>query len=490
MLDIRNVSFVVGVTLLFVAAMMLLPLGISYIYHESDIAAFGWSLLVTAIGGGALVLVRHKSTEFGFRDGFAIVTFGWIGMALFGALPFYISGSIPSFSDAFFESMSGFTTTGATVITSIETMSHSILFWRSLTQWIGGMGIILLSLAILPLLGVGGMQLYRAEVPGPTKDKLTPRIKDTAAILWMVYVTVTVAEIVLLWFGGMSLFESACHAFATVATGGFSTRDASILAYESIYIHYVIILFMFIAGINFSLHYRLVLKGKINQYWRSWEFRIYLLIIIMFTAIMAAILFYDHTLYQTGSIGSRFENIFRDSIFQVVAIITTTGFVSADWEKWGYLAQILFVALMLVGGMAGSTGGGPKVIRVQVMIKAAFLELKRLIHPRAVLPLRIGDTKIEDQVVRNILVFIVTFALILGISTVILSLYGFDLVTSFGASIASLSNIGPGLGAVGATDNYSSLPTAIKWWLSFLMMLGRLELFTVLVLFSKYFWIK
>ncbi len=491
MLDLRNVGFVVGITLLFVAMMMLLPLGVSYLYDDGDRSALGWSILITVVVGGSLSLLRRKEYDFGLRDGFAVVTFGWIGMAIVGALPFYISGVIPSITDSFFESMSGFTTTGATVVTSIETMPHGILFWRCLTHWIGGMGIILLSLAILPLLGVGGLQLFKAEVPGPTKDKLTPKIKDTAAILWMVYVTITIAEIILLMFGGMNLFEASCHSFATVATGGFSTRDASIMAFDSRYIQYVITLFMFLAGVNFALHYRLVLKGKIDQYWQSWEFRVYLFITLSFTAVMVVILLYDNVcVFECPNSFNCVERACRDSLFQVIAIITTTGFVSADWEQWGFFAQTLFIALMLVGGMAGSTGGGPKVVRVQVMFKAFFLELKRLIHPRAVLPLRIGKNLIDDDIVRNILAFIVAFILILCISTVLLTLMGLDLVTSFGAAIASLSNIGPGLGDVGATDNYSTLPSMVKWLLSFLMMLGRLELFTVLVMFSKYFWIK
>ncbi|MDP8228466.1 MAG: potassium transporter TrkG [Candidatus Electryoneaceae bacterium] len=489
MIDLRNVGFLVGVTLLFVAVMMLLPLCVSLCYGDGDTAAIGWSAVTTALIATILLLFRKKEADIGFRDGFAVVTFGWTAMALLGALPFYWSGAIPSFTDAFFESMSGFTTTGSSILGSqipIESMPHGILFWRSLTHWIGGMGIILLSLAILPLLGIGGMQLFRAEVPGPTKDKLTPRIKDTAKILWMVYLLLSVVEMLLLWLGEMDLFEAACHTFGTMATCGFSTRDASIAAFNSRYIQYVIIFFMFMAGVNFSLHYRLM-RGKTDQYWSSVEFRAYLSIIMIFTTAMIII-------HLTGSVDrAPLEKVFRDSLFQVVSILTTTGYGSADWEAWGGFAQTLFVLLMFIGGMAGSTGGGTKVIRIQVMISTIRTELTRLIHPQAVLPVRIGSrikkrVKIDDSVVRNILIFLMAFALILALSTVLLALMGLVLVTAFGAAIASLSNIGPGLGDVGATDNYSAMPVAVKWLLAFLMMLGRLEVFTVLVLFSRSFW--
>ncbi len=482
--DFRNIGFIVGVLLLFLAAMMLLPLGVSLYYRDGDTMALLWSLLITAVVGGGLTMLRRKSKDIGLREGFAIVTFGWAGAALLGALPFYISGAIPSFTDCLFESMSGFTTTGASILGThnpIEALPHGILFWRSLTHWLGGMGIILLSLAVLPMLGVGGMQLFRAEVPGPTKDKLTPRIKDTAKILWLVYFGISVLEMLLLWVGGMDWFDSACHTFGTMATGGFSTRSESIAAFNSRYFEYVITIFMFIAGTNCALHYRFLFKGQIDRYWSSREFRFYLFLIVLFTALMMG--------YNLGSRPETgFETSFRESIFQVVAILTTTGYGSADWEAWGAFPQVLLVLLMVIGGMAGSTGGGVKVVRMQVLLAQVRIELRRLIHPQAVLPMRIGQMVIDEGIVRNVMAFLLAFGLLLGGGTAILTLLDIDLVTAFGAAIASLSNIGPGLGNVGPTDNYGWMPAIAKWVLLSLMMLGRLEVFTALVLFSRHFW--
>jgi len=474
----------VGVMLLFIAAMMLLPLGVSLYYQDGDTLALVWSILITAAMGTGLMLLRRRGRDIGLREGFAVVTFAWASAALSGSLPFVISGAIPTFTDAFFESMSGFTTTGASILgphNMIESLPHGILFWRSLTHWLGGMGIILLSLAVLPMLGVGGMQLFRAEMPGPTKDKLTPRLRDTAEILWLVYFGFTVLEILLLCIGGMSLFESACNTFGTMATGGFSTRSDSIGAYNSRYFEYVITVFMFLAGTNFALHYRFIHYRQPKRYIRNPEFRFYLMLVVIFTTL---VIFYR----LATNCGENFETCFRHVIFQVVSILTTTGFGSADWEAWGAFPQVIMVILMYIGGMAGSTGGGVKVIRIQILVAQARLELRRLIHPHAVIPLKIGQKLVDDGIVRNVMIFLLVFAAILVVSTSVLSLMGIDMVTAFGASIASLSNIGPGLGGVGASDNYGWLPSAAKWLLVWLMMLGRLEVFTVLVMFSRHFW--
>jgi len=473
----------VGVILLFVAAMMALPLLISLYYREGDTPALMWSIIITVVVGVVLFIQGRKSRDLSLRDGFAVVTFGWLAMGFAGALPFFLSGAIPTFTDCMFESMSGFTTTGASILGSsvtIESLPHGVLFWRSLTQWIGGMGIILLSLAILPLLGVGGMQLYRAEFPGPVKDKLTPRIRDTAEILWFVYVFISLTEFLLLWAGGMSKFDAACHTFCTLATAGFSTHSESIAYYNNSYIHYVIIVFMFIGGTSFTLHYHL-LKGKIGNFWNSREFRLYVSFILVFTIIL---IISNIIRNQFDS----FEETFRQSLFNVVAIITTTGYSTADWEAWGEFTQVLMVMLMLIGGMAGSTGSGPKVIRIQIVLYQIKIELKRLIHPNAVLPMRIGGVVVNEGIVRNVLAFFLVFGLFLITSTAILTVMDIDIVTAFGASIACLANIGPGIGDVGATDNYGHLPAAAKWLLAMLMILGRLEIFTVLVLFSKHFW--
>ena len=343
------------------------------------------------------------------------------------------------------------------------------------------MGIILLSLAVLPMLGVGGMQLFRAEVPGPTKDRLTPRIRDTAEILWLVYFGISVLEITLLWIGGMNLFESACHTFGTMATGGFSTRSDSIGAYNSRYFEYVITFFMFVAGTNFALHWRFIHFKQPGRYWRNREFRFYLALVLIFTILVMAYRL-STTSYEDV------EGCFRKSIFQVVSILTTTGYGSADWESWGAFPQVLLVILMFIGGMAGSTGGGVKVIRMQILVSQIRIELRRLIHPHAVIPLKIGLKLIDEGIVRNVVTFLLAFTMILAASTALLTLLGIDMVTAFGAAIASLSNIGPGLGEVGSSDNYGWMPGAAKWLLVWLMMLGRLEVFTVLVMFSRHFW--
>lgn len=483
MFNFRKVASIVGIILLFIAAMMALPLFVSLYFSDGDSSAIGWSMIITCISGLALFLQGRKQQDIGLREGFAVVTFGWCGMALSGALPFYISGAIPSFTDCLFESMSGFSATGASILgaeLTIESLPHGILFWRSLTHWIGGMGIILLSLAILPLLGVGGMQLYRAEFPGPVKDKLTPRIKNTAEILWFVYVIISGVEFILLYIGGMSMFDAACHTFGTMATGGFSTYSGSIGTFESRYIHYVVIVFMIIAGTNFTLHYHL-LKRKPRYYWKSTEFRMYVGLIGGFSAAMIIINL------AHGQFGD-FEETFRLSVFHVASIMTTTGFGAADWEAWGGAIQVMMVMMMIIGGMAGSTGGGVKVVRIQILFSQIRNELKRLIHPHAIIPLRLGGRLIDESIVGNVLAFLLAFCFIMILSTAILSVMGIDIVTSFGATIACLSNIGPGLAGVGPSDNYGHLPQMAKWLLVGLMMLGRLEVFTVLVLFSKHFW--
>ena len=484
--DLRMVGFVVGIVLLFIAGMMLLPLGVSLYYLDGDSVAISWSMLITALFGGGLVLMRRRDREINIRDGFLVVTFGWLAMALVGSMPYYLSGAIPSFSDCFFESISGFTTTGASILGGelpVESLPHGVLFWRSLTHWIGGMGIILLSLAILPMLGIGGMQLYRAEVAGPTKDKLTPRIRDTAKILWFVYLGLTVAETVLLMAGGMNLFDATCHTFGTLATGGFSTRSDSIGAFHSRYIEYVIIVFMFVGATNFALHYRVIVGRSVSAYWQSREFRLFVGVITLYTTLMVI------SNFHRGS-GYGFEENLRLSLFQVVSIATTTGFGTVDYELWGWFAQLLLIFAMLVGGMAGSTSGAMKMLRFKILLEHVRLELRRLIHPQAVLPMQIGGRVIEQETIRGVLTFILAYILTLAISSALLTAMGIDLVTAFGASATTLGGTGPGFGAVGPADNYRWLPTAGKWVLCGTMLLGRLEIFTVLVLFSRHFWRK
>jgi trk system potassium uptake protein TrkH len=475
---------IIGLLLIFVAGSLVLPLIVSLIYQDGDAMAFVWSIVVTIIVAAALYLPsRGKAHEINHREGFAIVTLGWVSACLAGALPFYLTGTFDNFTFCLFESTSGFTTTGASVLSNIEALPHGVLFWRSLTHWMGGMGIILLSVAILPLLGVGGMELYRAEVPGTVlPDRLSPRISETARILWWVYVLISAAEIILLWIGGMPLFDSLCHTFGTMATGGFSTKNASIGHYGSVYIQVVVTFFMFLAGVNFFLHYQM-LSGRPRVYLKDPEFRFYITIII------GGILLFTILLTREGV----YQNIFKSlqfASFQVLAILTTTGYTTADFEKWPYLTQIILVLFMFIGGMGGSTGGGMKCLRILIVIKAAYRELFRLIHPRAVTPLRLGKRTVPDKAVNGVLGFFCLFLGLFVIASLALCLLGLDLTTSLCAVIACIGNIGPGLGAVGPTDNYSSIPLVGKWILIFCMLLGRLEIYTVIIMLVPEFWRK
>jgi trk system potassium uptake protein TrkH len=469
----------------FIAAAMLLPLPFAYYYKGDDISALLISSAINLVLGGILLLVtRNKpKKDVRSREGFLIVTLGWLIFAAFGALPFYISGCIPSYTDAFFETMSGFTTTGATILTDIEALPKGLLFWRSLTHWFGGMGIILLSIAILPFLGIGGMQLFKAEVPGPVADKVHPRVTETAKILWGVYMLITAIETVLLMFGGMDLFDALCHSFGTLATGGYSTKNASVAHYNSAYIDYVITIFMILAGTNFALHYGL-LKGDIKGLIKNAEWRFFIFLILGASALIGIDVFintYDGNFWDT----------LRFTSFQVTSIVTTTGYGTADYEQWSITSQLILLVLMFVGGSAGSTGGGMKVMRVLLLLKFAQTELKRLIHPNAVIPLRIGGTVIDRKVMMNILGFFLFFMLLSVVGTLALSLFpGIDIPTAIGATVATLNNIGPGLSQVGPTDNYAFFHPIAKWILSGFMLLGRLEVFTVLILLTPAFWKK
>jgi trk system potassium uptake protein TrkH len=468
---------------------MLIPIGLAYAYGEPDLNGFLWSMLICILLGGPVWLITRKSKSLTNKDGFAIVTFTWIFAAIIEAMPFYLSGMIPNFTDAFFESMSGVTTTGATIIGSsitsphlpngIESLPHATLYWRSFIQWIGGMGIIVFYIAILPLLGVGGVQLFKAEVPGPVADKIRPRVRETAKILWMVYLGVTVAEILLLTISGMSWFDAVCHSFTTMPTGGFSTKNASIAYFDSATIQYIIIFFMFVAGVNFTLHFR-ALTGNVKSYFKDKEFLTYFSIIIIVTILIFA---------SISSVNDSWsEQNFRDSLFQTVSILTTTGFGSADYELWSHFAQFMLLFLMFVGSMGGSTGGGMKIVRCMLLVKYAAKETRRMLHSKAIIPIRIGDRFISEDVIRNTLGFFLFYLSIFALTTLILTTMNIDLESAVGASASAIGNIGPGLGAFGPTDHYALLPAFGKWMLAFCMLLGRLEIFTVMVIFSRTFW--
>jgi len=420
-----------------------------------------------------------RPTELTIREGFLIVTLSWITLSLFGSVPFMVSGFIPNFTDAFFETMSGFTTTGATILTNIEVIPRSLLLWRNMTQWLGGMGVIVLAVAILPFLGVGGGQLFKAEVPGPIKDKISPRISETAKILWGVYLIFTFAETILLMFGGLSFFESLCTTFGTMATGGFSPRNESIGAYPSAYVHYIVTFFMFIAGVNFSLHYW-VLRGRWKYYFTNPEFRFFLSIIALALGIIMLARIVRGELFS--------EELFRSTLFQTISIVTTTGFITHDYEQWPFITQIILVSLMFIGGCTSSTGGGMKNVRVQVLFKYVGTELKKIFHPHGVFPIKIGDRTVSEQIVSNIMGFVLLYFLFFFFGVLLMTGLGLDIDTSIGAVAATLGNVGPGIGGVGPIDNYFYLPALGKWILSFLMMAGRLEIYTVMVLFTRLFW--
>lgn len=480
-MNFKAVISILGLLITFVGAAMLCAIPFSLYYSDgSAIPILISSLISILVGVPIWVLYKKETADLKVRDGFAIVTFGWLVMSFFGALPFLISDQIPNVTDAFFETVSGFTTTGASILTNIEALPHGLLFWRSMIQWIGGMGIIVLSLAILPVLGVGGMQLFKAEAPGPTIDKLKPRIGETAKVLWQVYVLFSALETLLLIIGGMTLFDALNHTFTTMATGGFSTKNASIAHYNSFYIDVVITIFMFIAGTNFALHFR-VLRGDAKSLFKNTEFLFYLGLTIFSIIIISALLL------LRGNYSTIIESI-RYGAFQTVSILTTTGFASADYELWPVATQFILFLLMFIGGCAGSTAGGIKNMRIVILLRNGAVEMRKLIHPKAVVPVRFNEKIVPQEIISNILAFFVLFISTFVGATVIMTALGLDIVTAMGSVIASLSNIGPGLGNVGPTDNYSHIPVVGKWVLSFCMIIGRLELFTVLVIFTRVYW--
>jgi trk system potassium uptake protein TrkH len=421
-----------------------------------------------------------------------VVTFGWIVMTLSGTMPYLFTGAIPNFTNAFFETISGYTTTGSTILGDIESLPKGILFWRSLTHWIGGMGIIVLAIAILPLLGIGGMQLFAAEAPGPSADKLHPRITDTAKRLWLIYFGYTAAETILLNVAGMSFFDAINHAMCTLSTGGFSTKNASLAHWNGQpIIQYIVILFMFLAGTNFVLSY-FAFKGKVQKIIKDEEFKLYFKFIIIFTIIAACIIYFNADVglstIDHPMIWGEAESAIRHAFFQVVAIVTTTGFVTADFTLWTPFLMVFFFGLMFLGGSAGSTAGGVKVVRHLLMIRNGFIEFKRTLHPNAILPVRYNTKAVDGKIVFNILAFFILYMLSFIVGALGFSMLGLDFESSVGVAASSLGNVGPALGDFGPVNNFYDMPTIGKWWSSFLMLIGRLELFTVLILLTPFFW--
>lgn len=470
-----------GYLLLLNGFFMLCCLPFSIYYNEGDHVAIITSASITLGTGYLLILFTKnpKSKELKKRDGYVIVTLGWLLMSFFGTLPYLLSGAIPNLTDAFFETISGFSTTGASILHDIESVHKGILFWRSLTQWIGGMGIIVLTIAILPVLGIGGMQLFVAEAPGISPDKLQPRIKETAKRLWAIYMGLTFLEAMLLWAGEMNFYDALNHSLTTMATGGFSTKNASIAYYSSAYTHYIVILFMFLAGTNFTISY-LALHGEFKKVLRNEEFRFYFIFCLAIGLMIAlGIMVISNT---------PAEKALRSGLFQVISIITTTGFVTADYTAWSPFITVVFFVLMFFGGSAGSTAGGVKIVRHVVLVKNSLLELERQMHPTAVIPVRLNKSAVERDITFKVLAFIMIYISIFAMGSVIMAMIGVDFETALGSVATSLGNIGPGIGGVGPAHNFADIPDIGKWFLSSLMLLGRLELFTVLILFTPYFW--
>lgn len=491
-LNTRIIVHIMGLLLLCNGSFMLLAAFVSGIYDDGVTLDITLAAIVTMLFGVmAMFYTRGHKKEVKRKEGYIVVTFGWIIMSISGALPYLFSGAIPSVTDAFFETISGYTTTGASILNDIESLPEGILFWRSLTHWIGGMGIIVLAIAILPLLGIGGMQLFAAEAPGPTSDKLHPRITDTAKRLWLIYFGYTVAETILLKLAGMSFFDAINHSLATLSTGGFSTKNASLAHWNhQPIIQYITIVFMFLAGSNFVLSY-FAFTGKVQRIIKDEEFKYYSIFIVLF-AIAAFLVVHLAANVETSDfhpmVWGQMESSFRHALFQVVAVVTTTGFVTADFTGWTPFLTIFFFGLMFLGGSAGSTAGGIKVMRHLLIIKNGILEFKRTLHTNAIIPVRYNEKTVTEHIVYNIIAFFVLYMLFFIVGSLVLGFLGLDFVSAIGGSASSLGNVGPALGSLNPVSNYSSLPNAGKWWCAFLMLLGRLELFTVLIILTPYFW--
>jgi len=479
-MDYKAIAKMLGALLLGVAVFMLVSALIALLYREFPalLSLAGSAVITAGLGGGLYTYGRQAKQNFFAREAVAMVTLGWFAVSLLGALPYLFSGTIVNIPSAIFESASGFTTTGSTVITDIEVCAKGILFWRSLTQWLGGMGIIVLFIAIFPQMGAGARHLFKSEVPGPSSEGLRPKLKETASLLWKIYLGITFTEFVALMFCGLNAYDAACHSLACMATGGFSTRNASVGYYDSAAVDLVVTFFMFLAGVNFSLYY-LLLRDKTRAFWKDTEFRVYVILIAVCTVIVTLfILPQKESILQAA----------RYAVFQVVALLTTTGFGTDDFNVYPPFARILLVILMFLGASAGSTAGGMKLARIIIIIKAAYRELYKIFFPHAVISVKMGKATVNEDVVRMALVFFALFILSFTIGTLFMSALGLELETAFSSVVATLANIGPGLDQVGSTENYAFIPAIGKLFLSFCMILGRLELFTVLVLLIPDFW--
>ncbi|MBT8140476.1 MAG: TrkH family potassium uptake protein [Gammaproteobacteria bacterium] len=494
-MQLNLIRALLGLLLLIFSLTMLLPLGFAFYYREETLAAFLLAFTITAATGAALWLPkRGHQGQLRARDGFLITSLFWLVLGSFGALPLYFASQLDmTLTDAVFESVSGLTTTGATVITGLDALPKSLLYYRQQLQWLGGIGIIVIAIAILPMLGIGGMQLYKAETPGPMKDnKLTPRITSTAKVLFTIYLVMTIACALCYWLAGMTPFDALAHSFSTVAIGGFSTHDASMAYFENYAVLWIGSVFMLLAGVNFALHYFAFRDRSLLHYWRDSELKFFYAVIFV-SCLVAAVLLLKVDGHFAALLGGRFDgeawlDRISHGVFQVVSLATTTGFASTDYTAWPNLLPLFMFYLAFMGACAGSTGGGLKAIRLLLIIKQGYRELLRLVHPNAALPLKIGHRTVAESVVNAVWSFfaiyvMVFFALMLAVAST-----GVDYISAFGAVGATLNNLGPGLGDV--AFNYASLPSTTKWVLCLSMLLGRLEVFTLLVLFTPAFWRK
>ncbi len=473
---------ILGYFLLALAGFMVLSLGFT-LWLGGDPRLFGYTAAITGVTGLIVsVVCPRPSRDLSQREGLLLVCLVWLVIGLFGALPFYLSPHFGSFTDAFFETTSGFTTTGATVLADVEVLPNDLQLWRCMTHWLGGMGIVLLGIAVLPLLGIGGMPLYRAEFSGAKSEKLKPRIAETASALWKIYVALTLAEYVALRWAGMNKFEAVCHSFSTLGTGGFSTRTASIAAFQSPLIEYIVIVFMLLAGMNFTRHYRLWVENRPRAFFSDVELQFYLCI---FTAASGVI--FLSLVWQSGYAPT---HALRKSMFQVASILTTTGFVTDNFEVWLPFPQLLLLALMFIGGCAGSTAGGMKSSRVFLLFKIVGREFKRMVERRGVFAVRMGSDVIPEGTIQSLLNLVYLTFVVYFLACLSLAAFGVDVLTSIAAVAASMFNIGPGLGNVGPAEHYGHLSMQVKWILSFCMLAGRLEFYTVLVIVTPAFWRK
>ena len=477
-MKIKTVAAVLSLICLVVSCAMIPPLVIAIYDGSHDITAFALSMLA---GFAVSIMLSWKSNlkeqgknTLGIREGVGVTGFSWIIASLVGALPYWLSGSVPGYTDAFFETMSGFTTTGATIMTDIEILPRGILLWRSLTHWMGGMGIIVLSLAVLPFLGVGGMEMYKAEVPGITAEKITPRLHQTAIMLWAMYVFLTLLETVLLALGGMTLFDAFCHSCSTIATGGFSTKNNSVAYFTSHYIQWVIIIFMFASGVNFSLYF-LLLQKRFRDFIADEELRSYFFITVISAMAMSLVLYFS-------GMFRGLEDTLRRTFFHVVSVMTTTGFIVEDYNLWPEFTKFVFVILMFIGASGGSTGGGCKVSRFMVLGRQLKTETQKLLHPKAILTPRLNGKPIAKSTMDSAAAFFVLYMSMLTFGTLVTTAFGIDLLSAFTGVLTCLSNVGPGLNLLGPVENFAWLPGVIKWLFSFCMLAGRLELFAVFLL--------